>query len=69
MKLHQLNANESTELAKDYIEMARDGDLVGVTYDDQEDVVVINDEGAEYTVIKKDVPIGILNLFMKIVTG
>ena len=61
--------NESTELAKDYIEMASDGDLVDTTFEDQGDVVIINDEGVEYQVVKRDVPIGILNLFMKVVTN
>ncbi len=69
MKLSQISPNESFELAKDYIEMAKDGDLVNVTFEDLGDAVVINHDGTEYTVVKKDVPIGILNFFMKIVNG
>ena len=69
MKLSQISPNESFELAKDYIEMARDGDLVNVTFDDVGDVVVINHDGSEYTIVKKDVPSGILQIFMKIVHG
>lgn len=58
--------NESTELAKDYIEMAGDGDIM---FDDQGDIVVINDDGTKFNVIKKDVPMGILHHFMKVVQG
>jgi len=86
MKLATLleNDNESTRLAKDYIEYASYEELTGTSFDDREDAVVIwqdtdtiadtpeedADQDAEpdkYIVVKKDVPIGILNQFMQVV--
>ena len=41
MKLRALFENESTELAKDYINYAKDEDLSGTSFDDRGDIVVI----------------------------
>ena len=81
MKLAALLENESTELAKDYIDYANEEELSGTRFSDRKDVVVIwqdtetigddaEDQDAEpskYIIVKKDVPIGILNQFMQVV--
>ena len=79
MKLRQLNENESTELAKDYIDYAKYGPLTGATFRVDSNQVVIyqetdeSEDGLEeptkYYVIKADVPIGIWNQFMNVVNA
>ncbi len=72
MKLRQINENESTELAKDYIDDAKNGPLHGTqfyVYDDR--VVITQDDNDldEDHVIKNEVPIGIWNQFMNVVNA
>lgn len=72
MRHNRLNEGESTELAKDYIDDAKNGPLYGVrfvVYDDR--VVITQDDNDldEDHVIKNEVPIGIWNQFINVVNA
>jgi len=72
LKLRQINENESMELAKDYIDDAKEGPISGtefIVYDDR--VIIITDENDPdlLHVIKAEVPIGIWNQFMNVVNA